>query len=479
MTKRALAIAHHGDYDPGLVGDALNELGYELTMVAREDGVYPDPRTFDLIVPFGSAWSVPLDHAQAVAAEQVLLRAAHNHGVPIFGVCFGAQQLAASLGGSVRRSATPEIGWVSIDSTNDAVSAGPWFQFHLDEIVVPDGADVLATTSCVQAFRIGRSLGVQFHPEISRDTVARWLEQGGHAYLPGVGITAPELLAQCDANNAAAPARTSALIRSYIRSVSRRPLIGITGRRWPTSRLADHLVPAMHDAEFDLHFTEYPAAVARAGGLPVELARDAPVAELLERLDGVVVSGGADVDPSLYGATPDENLGYLEPERDLWELEVIAHAIRLNVPLLGICRGAQLINVHLGGTLVQHVGRDEGVGHPRFSEPRDVPCHLVRFVEGTLAYELYGHEAIVNSLHHQTISDPPAGVVVSGVAPDGVIEAIELRGRPVLGVQWHPEMLTVLDPSLVWLIEQATQRANPPVSELAPNNQESRSVTNG
>ena len=239
----------------------------------------------------------------------------------------------------------------------------------------------------------------------------------------------------------------------------RRPLIGITGRRWPASRVAAFLPSALHDAEFDLHFSEYPAAVAKAGGLPVELTRDAPVADMLERLDGVVISGGADVDPAQYGAPPDADLGHPEPERDAWELEVIAEALRTDVPLLGICRGAQLLQVHLGGSLIQHVELEDGVGHPRFDEPRDIACHVVCFSSGTLAHSLYGDSAEVNSLHHQTIELAADGLVASGVAPDGVIESLELPGRPVFAVQWHPEMLTDLDPSLTWLVEQSTGRA--------------------
>lgn len=234
-----------------------------------------------------------------------------------------------------------------------------------------------------------------------------------------------------------------------------RPLIGITGRRWPASRVAEFIPSALHSAEFDLHFTEYPAAVARAGGIPVELTRDAPIAECLARLDGVVISGGADVDPSAYGAEPHPNLGRSEPERDTWELDVIAEALRTDLPLLGICRGAQLLQVHLGGRLIQHVGRNEGDGHPRFDEPRNVACHNVRFAPGTLAHRLYGDEYAVNSLHHQVLAEPAAELVVSGVAPDGAIEAVEMPGRRVFAVQWHPEMLDSLDPSLTWLVETA------------------------
>ena len=236
-----------------------------------------------------------------------------------------------------------------------------------------------------------------------------------------------------------------------------RPLIGITGRRWPASRLSGYLPLSFHDAEFDLHFTDYTSAVARAGGIPVGLTRDAPVAECLARLDGVVISGGADVDPSRYGAQPDPNLGQTEPDRDAWELAVIAEAMRSDIPLLGICRGAQLIQVHLGGRLIQHVGPDEGDGHPNFDNPRHETCHNVLFTPGTLAHRLYGYGKAVNSLHHQVLDDPAPGLVVSGRADDGNVEAVEFPDRPVFAVQWHPESLVDhVDPSLTWLVETAT-----------------------
>ena len=237
-----------------------------------------------------------------------------------------------------------------------------------------------------------------------------------------------------------------------------KPLIGITGRRWPASRLAEHLPASFFTAEFDLHFTDYPAAITRAGGIPVQLTRDAPLADCLARLDGVVISGGADVEPARYGELPDPDLGAVEPARDEWELAVIEEAMRTDLPLLGICRGAQLIQVHLGGKLVQHVGIDEGDGHPNFDQPRNETCHNVLFTPGTLAHRLYGDGKAVNSLHHQVLDAPAPGLVVGALADDGHIEAIELPGRPVFAVQWHPESLTDhVDPCLIWLVETASE----------------------
>jgi putative glutamine amidotransferase len=214
----------------------------------------------------------------------------------------------------------------------------------------------------------------------------------------------------------------------------------------------------MHDAHLDLHFTEYGAAVAASGGLPVELTRDAPVDDLLDRLDGLVLTGGADVDPSVYGHDPAPALGPTEPERDHWELALLRAALERHVPVLAICRGAQLANVLLGGSLVQHVDPDDGDGHPRFDDPRTDRCHAVAITAGTLGAEVYGATAQVNSLHHQTIGELGRDVTVSGRSPDGTVEIIELPGRDFLGVQWHPEALDARDPSFAWLVRAAQRR---------------------
>jgi putative glutamine amidotransferase len=220
--------------------------------------------------------------------------------------------------------------------------------------------------------------------------------------------------------------------------------------------MAAYFPSALHNAELDVHFTEYFTAVAAAGALPVGLARDADVDDVVSRLDGVVISGGADVDPGSYGAAAEAGLGATEPDRDAWELALINSALRQRVPLLGICRGAQLMNVAFGGTLVQHVARDEGAGHPRFEEDRSIAAHAIMTEAGSLAASLYGSTAQVNSLHHQTLGRLGDGLVASGHADDGVIEAIEVPGCAAFGVQWHPEMMKDQpDPALVWLVKSA------------------------
>ncbi|MFF4348350.1 gamma-glutamyl-gamma-aminobutyrate hydrolase family protein [Streptomyces sp. NPDC001530] len=209
-----------------------------------------------------------------------------------------------------------------------------------------------------------------------------------------------------------------------------RPLIGVStylesGARWGVWELEAALLPA-----------GYPRLVQRAGGLAAMLPPDDPAraAATVDRLDGVVVAGGPDVDPARYDAERSPRTGPPAPERDAWELALIQAALASGTPLLGICRGMQLLNVALGGTLVQHVDghvKDVGVfGH-----------HAVSPVPGSLYAGLVPESAAVPTYHHQAVDRLGAGLRVSAHAADGTVEAIELPGPGwVLGVQWHPEM---------------------------------------
>src|ERR1700691_135346 len=205
-----------------------------------------------------------------------------------------------------------------------------------------------------------------------------------------------------------------------------------------------------------LRFSDYPRSVAAAGGLPVELTRDADVEGMIEHLDGLVLSGGADLDPALYGQEPDENLQSLEPDRDEWEMELFAAARKRDIPVLAICRGFQLVNVAFGGTLVQHVELEEGSGHPQWNVDGHTATHEVNVVADTMISTLLPPRWSVNSLHHQIVEKLGEGLTASASAPDGVIEAFETPVGDLLAVQWHPELLTAPDPTFVWLVEQAT-----------------------
>jgi putative glutamine amidotransferase len=236
-----------------------------------------------------------------------------------------------------------------------------------------------------------------------------------------------------------------------------RPLIGITGRRWPATRLGSFLPPAMSELAFDLHFADYGRSVALAGGLPVELSRDADVEEMVAHLDGLVLSGGADVGPTHYDADPHDMLGETEPDRDEWEMALYRAVRAKGVPVLAICRGFQLVNVAHGGTLNQHVELDEGAGHPQWDVDGRKATHAVNCRRSSLAARVVGDALEVNSLHHQTLLTLGRDLVVGARAPDGVVEAFSTTDDAVLAVQWHPELLPAPDPTFVWLVTTALE----------------------
>jgi putative glutamine amidotransferase len=188
----------------------------------------------------------------------------------------------------------------------------------------------------------------------------------------------------------------------------------------------------------------YCAAVVRAGGLPVLLPHETDqVAAYLGLLDGVVVTGGAfDVDPALFGATTRHEKVTTKDRRTEFELAITRAALAADKPVLGICGGQQLLNVALGGTLVQHIP-DEIPGALAHEQPnpRTEAGHNVSVAAGSLLHRITGmRELPVNSAHHQAVKTVAPGMVVDATAADGVIEGIEDPGRRFcLGVQWHPE----------------------------------------
>ena len=191
--------------------------------------------------------------------------------------------------------------------------------------------------------------------------------------------------------------------------------------------------------------SSYVAAVQLAGGLPLVLPPDDDVAEtpdpLLDKVDGLILAGGADIDPNSYGATPHERTGATVPERDRFELALAHRALERGIPLLGICRGGQMLNVACGGTLLQHL--PEVVGHDGHLEtPGTFSTHEVELEPGSLAARAAGAERVtVMSHHHQAVGELGEGLRATGRSvPDGVTEAVESDGHDfALGVLWHPE----------------------------------------
>lgn len=162
---------------------------------------------------------------------------------------------------------------------------------------------------------------------------------------------------------------------------------------------------------------------------------------LLSHCSGFVLTGGEDVDPARYGEAPVPELGTVSPARDAMELSALELALEQRIPVLGICRGCQLLNVAFGGTLYQDLDTQRpGEVRHRQTEPWGRRTHRARARPGTrLASMLGSGELLINSFHHQGIKEVAAGLEVAAVADDGLIEAIEAPGRWVVGVQWHPE----------------------------------------
>ncbi len=188
----------------------------------------------------------------------------------------------------------------------------------------------------------------------------------------------------------------------------------------------------------------YCNAVRHAGGLAILLPHEPDLAEAyLDRIDGLIVTGGGfDIDPALFGAASRHPTVTTKDRRTAFELGAARGALAREMPVLGICGGQQLLNVALGGTLIQHIPDEVPDALPhRQPNPRDEPGHDIRIVAGTLLHRIAqtGHLA-VNSAHHQAVKDAGPGVVVDALAADGVVEGIEdPRRRFCLGVQWHPE----------------------------------------
>jgi putative glutamine amidotransferase len=228
----------------------------------------------------------------------------------------------------------------------------------------------------------------------------------------------------------------------------RLPLIAVTTSEMRSAAIdqpMDEADPPQREMALGMRYLE---AIQAAGGIPVVLAPlPAPAVDaLLDRVDGLCLSGGPDINPVAYGRSPDPCLGPTEPRLDAFELHLTRAADRRGLPILGVCRGAQMLNVARGGTLHQHLPDVVGtaVTHRQANDATQ-PTHAISVTPGTRLARLVGTEAEVNSLHHQAVAELGTGLVATATAPDGTIEAFEAPDRPfVLGVQWHAECLVEL-----------------------------------
>ena len=237
------------------------------------------------------------------------------------------------------------------------------------------------------------------------------------------------------------------------------PVIGITATlREDVDCVTERPLDRFVGADFD-----YVEGVAEAGGAPVVLP---PVAgaraaeDLLDGMDGLLLSGGSDLDPGYYGEEPVPELGVTMPERDAFEIALLEHALRRQIPIFGVCRGMQILNVALGGTLYQDLPSQMDhlvlLGH-RQETPRWQPTHEVEVDGSSRVAKVMGTDELkVNSFHHQAIKGLGRGLVAVACSPDGVTEAVEsgdLSKRWMIGVQWHAEAMRDAGPEHQKLFE--------------------------
>jgi putative glutamine amidotransferase len=228
-----------------------------------------------------------------------------------------------------------------------------------------------------------------------------------------------------------------------------KPLIGICASYSSESSPGKQTGLGLPGQEWQLLADDYILSIERAGGIPVIL----PVTEkietcelLLSKLDGIIFTGGSDIDSQFYGEHPSYEQGTIEPKRDKHEVELAKKVLfTTNLPVLGICRGIQLLNVATGGSLYQDLKKEkpEGINHAFTNSPKYHSVHEVSILRDSMLYEIYKSESnAVNSFHHQAIKKLGNEFEATAFSPDGFIEGIEWKGdRFVLAVQWHPEMM--------------------------------------
>jgi GMP synthase-like glutamine amidotransferase len=232
---RVLFVEHDHVSPPGPVAERFADHGFdvaELLVVPGErfhdpnvDMTFPDPTGYDAIVPMGAPWSAYAHETIGawVVPEIEFLRTADAAGVPVLGICFGGQLLAAAHGGAVGPSPHPEVGWTVVHSDDEAlVPSGPWFQWHYDRWALPPGARELARNAAAsQAFVLRRNLALQFHPELTTDMLLGWYVNGGRAKAAERGLDPDVLVAHTRALEPAARRRADVLVDAFLEQVTR------------------------------------------------------------------------------------------------------------------------------------------------------------------------------------------------------------------------------------------------------------------
>ena len=198
-----------------------------------------------------------------------------------------------------------------------------------------------------------------------------------------------------------------------------------------------------HTAQFT--HEEYIRSIEEAGGIAIMLpiTDHEKVLDQVELIDGLLMSGGIDVDPSFYNEEKMPKQGKSDKDKDRYEIELIHECVKKQIPILGICRGMQIINVALGGSMYQdNVYKDSSVKNHTQKESRDTLTHLIQIDNESYLYPLFGKETQVNSFHHQSVHKLGKGLKAIAFSPDGLIEGIQHEKEAIFGVQFHPECMT-------------------------------------
>ncbi|KRM95256.1 peptidase C26 [Liquorilactobacillus aquaticus DSM 21051] len=246
------------------------------------------------------------------------------------------------------------------------------------------------------------------------------------------------------------------------------PKIGIASNHLihPTKKFNTNYVDYIQKAYID--------GVRQSGGLPIvlPLGNPAEAKDYIETIDALLLAGGQDVVPTLYGQEPIQELGETDLERDQFEISLVQEALRVHKPIFGICRGQQLINVALGGSLYQDIHLQLGIKtqHNQYPTAFDVPTHHVTATTNSWLQELFGQRLLVNSFHHQAINILGNGLNVAAHSDDGIIESIESNDGNIFAVQFHPECLFKKHSAFAkifdHLVEKAANQEKKPVENL-------------
>lgn len=239
----------------------------------------------------------------------------------------------------------------------------------------------------------------------------------------------------------------------------KKPIIGIN-----STRLLKPETPYSHSV-MDSISNDYVESIIKAGGIPIILpilSDEESIRQQIKLLDGVLLTGGIDINPLLYNEEPSPKLGFIYPDKDNFDILIVKIALELKKPILAICRGHQILNVALGGTLYQDLSYIDGCYIKHHQQSKDgAASHTLNITANSILYKILGDSIISNSFHHQAIKDLAPGFKVTAYSKDNVIEAIEKCDEEfVVGVQFHPEIMTAYGDNNMLKLFQAFIKAS-------------------